>query len=128
MGSLRIAQISDMHINKKDFPVKGVFTRQNFFRVLNAKDMQKSDLIVLTGDLAYKENDKDYDWIKKQLDNRGIDYLIMPGNHDITTELAEVFHLKKDLHNGFLFYHKEISGYHLICLDSSRAYVPFYPA
>ena len=120
MSFLRIIQISDIHINKKDKTINGALTRRNFLNLINGIDFRNVDILVLSGDLAYRENDESYEWIKDQLNRLGIEYCILSGNHDKPRELAEVFGLKYQLRQGRLFYHKEIKGNYIFFLDSSK--------
>ncbi len=91
-SSLNIAHITDLHIAEDDSPVRNINVRQNFLRVLGSASSFRPDLIVLGGDLAAENGEVGaYQWIKSQLDNIEIPYLITPGNHDDVGNLASFF-------------------------------------
>ena len=84
-----IAQISDIHIGA-DY---GRFdTHGNFEKVLDDIRIRKDiNHIVITGDLADDNYLENYKWVKQKLDDLGIFYIILDGNHDDKNTLKQVF-------------------------------------
>lgn len=121
MSSFRICQITDIHITMKpDKTINGIDVISNFENILTEIVNYKPDLLVLTGDLCFSRNDKNvYSFIKGKLDSAGIPYCIIPGNHDKTAPLADVFNYALT-EKGNLYYVKDIDNYRLIFTDSSR--------
>ncbi len=116
-----ITLISDPHIAPPGEHPFGVDTRGLFTGALEFQSREKSDLLIITGDLSYRDGDESsYKWIKKQLDDNQTPYRIIGGNHDDSSVLARTFALEDHLHNSIeLYYEEKIPGHHLIYLDSS---------
>ncbi|TVR77411.1 MAG: metallophosphoesterase [Saprospirales bacterium] len=116
-----ITTITDLHIAPEGERPFDVDTRQNFLESLGMLVRDQSDLLVVKGDLSYRDADeKVYHWIREQLDQTKIPYRIIGGNHDDSSLLASVFGLEDHLHNSIeLYYEEKIPGHHLIYLDSS---------
>jgi 3',5'-cyclic-AMP phosphodiesterase len=116
----RIIQITDLHINKLGQSTDNVDTPQNFQKVLAEALTYKPDHIILTGDLCHQTPSKDiYFWFKDIMDTTKIPYDVIPGNHDNSELMAEVFGYPID--NYELYYQKIINGQQFLFLDSSRA-------
>ncbi len=126
MTTFRICQITDIHITfKKDKAIDGIDVVSNFERILTEIVQYSPDLLVLSGDLCFSRNDKQiYAYVKEKLDATGLDYCVMPGNHDKTMPLAEVFNYEPVY--GDLYYKRDIDGYRLIFTDSSRHKISSY--
>ena len=78
---LKIAQVTDIHIDETNEPSHGVDDREQFKAVLNRVSEFRPDLLVLSGDLSRNaEGLQAYNWIKTQLDTCSFDYAIIPGN------------------------------------------------
>lgn len=122
---LMIAQISDMHIGPTEAPYRGMPVRQQFLEVIKVLANKPLDLLVLSGDLAAMEGDKDiYLWIKQALMNFPCPYVVMAGNHDQVQEMVEVFNLpSSDVWKEMLCFSRTIKDKRLIFLDSSSKYL-----
>lgn len=116
-----ITTITDLHIAPEGERPFDVDTRKNFLEALQMQSRDKSDLLVIKGDLSYRDADEEvYHWIRQQLDETKIPYRIIGGNHDDSSLLASVFGLEEHLHNSIeLYYEEKVPGHHLIYLDSS---------
>ncbi len=120
--TFRIGIISDPHIASINEMPYGTNVRDNFLKAL--KDMLEAspDHIVITGDLCYREPDRNiYIWIKETLDQTSVPYSVIAGNHDNSALIAEVFNLKDNLINGELYYSKDLGNYQTIFLDTAKA-------
>lgn len=114
--------ISDPHIAPTDEMPFETNVRDNFLQAVKDLMSTEPDHIVITGDLCYREPDKNtYQWIKKILDDTSVPYSIISGNHDNPETIAEVFGLQKDLKKGELFYTRTLGPHNAIFLDTSRA-------
>ncbi|GJL72112.1 MAG: 3',5'-cyclic adenosine monophosphate phosphodiesterase CpdA [Nitrosomonas sp.] len=121
---LKIAQITDLHIGWEGEETYGVDVRQNFLSVLADLQTHKPDHLVVTGDLCYLDGRAGiYQWIKEKLDDTGLSYEVLSGNHDDPKILAEVFGLQSDLKDGELFYSRNWEDHHIIFLDTTTGVV-----
>lgn len=76
-----IAQLSDLHLsNQASF--------EQFLQVLHLAMTHTPDLLLLTGDLVNDGKKEHYDWLFDTLDQTGIPFLCMAGNHDVTVEIG----------------------------------------
>jgi Icc protein len=117
---MKIVQITDIHLAFSSELSRNVDVVQNFTDILVAVKLQKPDLIVLGGDLAYKEaNTEVYSWIKMQLDKTGIDYRVIPGNHDSSKLLSNAFGLNQYLQGSELYWQEDFGKKTLIFLDTA---------
>nr|MBS0037813.1 metallophosphoesterase [Saprospiraceae bacterium] len=117
-----VTQITDPHVAPEEERPFGVDTRARFLDSLELQKRENSSLLILTGDLCFRDGDKEtYEWMKVHLDALNIPYRILAGNHDDSTVLASVFHYGHALHpTNELFYDEKISGFHLLYLDSGE--------
>jgi Icc protein len=121
MSTLTIAQITDIHIGQEGEMPDGVDVRKNFLSVLAAAAAEKPEHIVLSGDLCAHTGDRAITaWVRDRLDETGIPYSVIGGNHDETAFIAEVFGLERDLHDGELYYELSLKGIPLVMLDTDR--------
>ncbi len=117
---LRIAHITDTHIAREGELIKGLDSRKKFQETLWQFQPDHIDLIILTGDLAYPEGDRDiYEWIRGELERTGIHYMITPGNHDDPSLMQEVFNLKDMPPKVILTGAVAMKGESLLFLDSA---------
>jgi Icc protein len=122
MGSVNIAQISDLHVAREGTDFRTVDTRANLLRVLADVDDHAPDYIVLSGDLCADKGDPAiYRWVKEKVEALGIPYFVMAGNHDESPMLATEFGVSSLLHDGELYYRQELSGEPAIFADTARA-------
>ncbi|OUD16255.1 metallophosphoesterase [Thioflexithrix psekupsensis] len=123
--SLRIAQISDTHIGASHEPYNGVDMRGQFQRVIAELARRPLDLLIISGDLALMDGEIEaYDWIKQQLADFPVPYLIMLGNHDRLETAMSVFNLpKEDVHHGEFYFYRQFNECHCLFLDTSSYYL-----
>ncbi len=119
-----IALLSDPHTGSaSEFPY-GIDLRRNFISVLKKITLREPDILLLGGDLCFKDPQTDtYRWQKEKLDETGIPYYIVAGNHDDSIELQAVFNHLPETIDGELYYEHHIEGHRLLFLDSSRGYL-----
>ena len=121
---MRIIQITDLHVGRSGENPFGVDVRANFRQVLNAACRTSPFCLVLSGDLCYDDGQAEiYRWIRQQLDQTGIPYEIMSGNHDDPVLLAQAFGREHLLKNKELFFVKELAGRPVIFLDTTPGIV-----
>ncbi|WP_236979371.1 metallophosphoesterase family protein [Membranihabitans maritimus] len=117
----RIIQVTDMHTGRDtDFPL-GVHLRNNIQNILEDVERINPNLIVFTGDFCLKEPDLNiYNWIKPQIENLGIPFEIISGNHDNTAMMTTAL-LGEDLTNekGEYYFSDKIQERQILYLDSS---------
>lgn len=120
---MQIAHLTDIHIAKEKEDTYGVDVRSNFLKTLDHIKSFSIDLMVITGDLSFRDAASSiYKWIKKHLDEMHIPYYLIPGNHDNAKMLSKIFHFEH--HEGQLFYKKIIAEKTFIFLDSSSYKLP----
>jgi len=116
-----LIQITDLHIGFENEDTNGVDVRNNFIRTLNAISKEQVDALIITGDLCYRQPEKEiYKWIKIQLDAINVPYYLISGNHDNAIWMCEIFGLN-DQTNEELFYHKKFENWDALFLDTSPA-------
>lgn len=97
--ALRVVQMTDLHLlADPEARFKGEDTRRRFLQALALTQQLAPDLLILTGDLAQDEAQDTYAWLHKQLQNSGLQWFWLPGNHD-----------RPELMQGFappVFYHQ----------------------
>ncbi len=118
---MRIAFITDMHLDAEGENPQGVDVRTNFLNALAFLDELKPNCVVLGGDICNTEGDRSiYEWVENQLKKLIIPYYIIPGNHDDAALMADVFHKGHDLHDDELYYALPLEGRPVLFLDSSK--------
>lgn len=117
---IRIAQVSDIHIGPTEGLVQDIDVRANFLKTLNAILEKAVDLVVISGDIAADRAEPEaYEWVASVLKEYPLPYVLMGGNHDRISTMAEFFEFGDDLKNGMLYFKRELKGHHLFFLDSS---------
>ena len=118
---MHLIQITDLHIGFEDEETNGVDVRNNFLKTLGAISKEQVDALIITGDLCYRAPEIEiYKWIKIQLDVINIPYYLIPGNHDDTEMMNEVFSLE-NIKNRELYYHKKFGNWDVLFLDTCPA-------
>jgi len=116
----RIAQISDIHISPDSLCRFEVDTRERFVNVIKNIEGCHPDLIVITGDLAYKYSEKEsYLWLKDFLREKSLNIIFIPGNHDSPKLISGIFSLGNDFKNGEIYFELQVEGFVLLFLDTS---------
>ena len=82
---MKAIQLTDTHIyGNPDTLLAGVNTRNTFSHVLNNVARESNiKLLILTGDISMDGSAASYAWVQKQLDDLGVRYFVIPGNHDV---------------------------------------------
>ncbi len=89
---MKIVQITDIHINKLFELTNEINVQNNFLTVLDNAMLERPDLVVLSGDLGHDDVQVDvYQWIKSEMDSRGVSYRVIGGNHDDVEKLTQVY-------------------------------------
>ncbi len=117
---MKIVQLTDLHIALEQEETLGVDVRANFLRVLPKVESLRPDLLVLSGDLAFRDAATEvYAWVKEKVDALGIPYELISGNHDEPVQLARAFGREDRLRNDKIFFSMEVKGYELQFLDTT---------
>jgi 3',5'-cyclic-AMP phosphodiesterase len=127
--SVRIAQISDLHIKPPDTLAYGrVDTAKALERCVAALNEFRPapDFVVISGDLADTPTSEEYDYLKRLLAPLKLPVAGIPGNHD-SRELMRAAFPQADyaVASGPLNQRIEIAGLDLVLLDSSVPGKPF---
>lgn len=121
---MKIIQLTDLHIGEADEFPQGVDVRSNFFGMLDLSLREKPDLLVLSGDLCYRDPSKEtYVWIKKVMADTGIPWQAIPGNHDDTDLMAEVFEWDDRVKDHCLDLRMDVGEWVVLFLDSGKGAV-----
>jgi 3',5'-cyclic-AMP phosphodiesterase len=121
---MRIVQLTDLHVGQEGEDTYGVDVRSNFRRILEKAKEYQPDLLVVSGDLCYRDGDAGiYRWIKAKLEKAGMPYFVMSGNHDDPRLLAEVFGLEAWLKDGELYFARRFNGRLILFMDTTTGLV-----
>lgn len=117
---MRIVQLTDLHIGLEGEDTHGVDVRGNFLQILGKAQAQRPDLLVISGDLCYRDGDaRIYAWIKGHLDQTGLPYEIMSGNHDDPALLARAFGREELLKGQELYFSRTYADRKILFLDTT---------
>ncbi len=113
---MRILQITDIHINKLFELTNQVNVIENFSAILESGMEYRPDLVVLTGDLGHNDLQINvYQWIKEQLQSRGVPYRVIGGNHDDASMMADVF---GDVQGTKLYFTYRVENFKFLFLNT----------
>jgi len=116
---MKIVQFTDIHIGVKHQKTRDVNVRRNLKKVLNAIASENADMVVLSGDLCFKEpRSVIYAWINRQLIKRSIDPIVMPGNHDDSVMLGQQF--KMPITGNEVYFDRQFGETRIVFLDTAR--------
>lgn len=93
MTSLRFAQLSDLHLYaQKDFVYHKHNTYQSFCQVIELlkNEIASLDFLLITGDMAARQEKEVYFHIDQILKPLAIPYYWLPGNHDSATLMQTI--------------------------------------
>ncbi len=117
---MRILQINDLHIAKEGEDSYGVDVRQNFLNMVERLRSIQADLLVINGDLCYRDGELEiYEWIKSQLKGISTSVAFTSGNHDDPEMMADVFDLGTHIHKGELYYRLTVNHKTCLFLDTT---------
>jgi Icc protein len=124
---MEIIQLTDQHLGREGEDTYGIDVRANFLKALHIIEEQQPDCLVLTGDMCYRDPEREiYIWAKQQLDKLSVPFEIISGNHDDPVMMADVFGLNEVLKQDGIYYTKEIAGEPILFLETSPAEI--FPA
>ena len=113
--------ITDLHTGQEGELAHNIDLRQNFADTLTAITKQPYDYLVIGGDLClFEGNAQIYQWQKEQLDRLAKPYFIIPGNHDDTIILSEMFSHLPLVGEAEIYYEVLIDGQTFLFLDTAR--------
>jgi Icc protein len=115
-----LAQLTDLHIAGEGERPYDVDVRGRFRAVLSDIHRYSPDVLIISGDLCYREGTPGiYRWIRNQLSSWECPVCLLPGNHDDTLAMAEVFDFRRDLHGSRLYYRMDFAGVPAFFLDTA---------
>ena len=121
---MRIVQITDLHVGREGEDTYGVDVRSNFLKILEATQEKEPHYLVISGDLCYRDGDADiYEWIKGKVEQTGIPYEIMSGNHDDPVMMANTFGRANLLKGKELYFKRYFEGRPVLFLDTTPGVV-----
>lgn len=113
---MKIVQITDIHINKLFELTNEINVQDNFRYVLDDAMKELPDLFVLSGDLGHLDVQLDvYQWIKSEMQSRGVPFRVIGGNHD---EIGKLTHAFSDIQGDLPYYSMTMDGYKLLFLNT----------
>ncbi len=115
--------MTDLHIAPLHSPtIMDIDVWGQFRRVLAEAKSYKPDLLVISGDLCYQSGDAAiYRWIKRELEQSAMDFLVIAGNHDDSKLMASIFGLPANLSTEECYYSKQYPVGKILFLDSGKA-------
>jgi len=121
---MRILQINDLHVAKEGEESFGVDVRNNFLRIVERLKAARADLLVINGDLCFRDGEREiYEWIKQHLSEIDLPIAYTSGNHDDPALMAKVFNLNGSLKEKELYYARKIDGQTCLFLDTTTRIV-----
>lgn len=119
---MKIAFITDLHIDVNGVYPLGLDTRTQFIQTLDHASAQGYEVLVLGGDLCHKTGNKEiYQWVRAEALGRFATVWPIPGNHDDPEMMAEEFGLESSLQEAELYYSRRFGDVEFIFLDTSSA-------
>lgn len=118
--NMKIIQITDLHIDKENENPFDIDVRKNLLDTLDSIRSYEPDHLVLTGDLCCIDGQTEiYQWIHAVMENFGVPYDVIAGNHDDSLMIAESFQRTSLLNGKEFYFAKRIGKYPCLFLDSS---------
>ena len=120
---MRILHLTDLHIGEEGEDTYGVDVRANFLDILSKIPLMQPDLLVVTGDLCFRDGQENiYRWIKGQLETTGIPFRIISGNHDEPVAMAQAFGIGGQLKGNELYFEEDWKGEKFLFLDTTYGF------
>lgn len=89
---MRIIQLTDIHLGLPGEETRGVDTRKNYLDVLAEIRSLVPDLLVISGDICYKEPHQEiFDWVDESLQDFPYPVRMIAGNHDDIDMFSEQY-------------------------------------
>ncbi|MBN4071449.1 metallophosphoesterase [Crocinitomix catalasitica] len=117
---IKIAHITDLHLDEKFHVEQGIEGRGNLSRILDDVQTKGITEVVFTGDIGTPESNQ---WVFDQLRNRGLNFQITLGNHDIYTDAVKALYPNILSWQDELYFAESIDGYRCIYLDTSKSII-----
>lgn len=117
---MRIAHITDLHLDEAFQIENGVATRDNFLTVLKDLQSRNIDQIVCAGDIGTPES---HTWLFQQLRDFGLPFRIILGNHDSFHDVCQHYDVESKSNVNELYYAEENKHYKYLFLDTSTCKV-----
>ncbi len=115
---IRIAQITDIHLDEK-YPFEhGVKADANWINILNDISKREIDQIIFTGDIGSKESNR---WFFNSLKKFTAKFKFTLGNHDTFPIIKDYYNMKQNHGRSELFYSIEEEYFKFVFMDSSSA-------
>jgi len=111
-----IAHITDTHLGDPTVLDRGINPKKNLKAVLENIALDKFDDLVITGDLAVKE---DLEWLFTKLEDYKPGFKITLGNHDVFKDVIPYYNSTRSQSETELYYTQEDEFYKYIYMDSS---------
>ena len=121
---MQIAIFSDPHTTEEGLHPFEIDVRQNFLDIVSQIQAANPDFLIITGDLCFKEGSEAvYRWQKQILDQTGIPYFLIPGNHDNTELMTKLFDHLPPMVDQELYYEARLNDESILFLDSAKGYL-----
>ncbi len=119
--TMRITQITDLHIAPQGERPYGIDVRAQLDWALNRTRELRPDRMVVSGDLCFQEGEAEvYQLLKSELDRLDIPYDVISGNHDDASQMARIFGQKPTVSDVTeVFYRREWEGRPILFLDTT---------
>jgi Icc protein len=111
-----LAQITDLHIDNTVPELSHIDARANALAVLDSLQKQGVRQLALTGDHA--ETYQGTEWFLEQVEQRGFQYRVILGNHDVFEP-----YLERNLLQPHPYFFEEMEGFRIFFLDSGNYWV-----
>jgi len=118
---MQLAFITDLHVDKAfEYPF-GIDTRENLKRILNAISKSPAEELIIGGDLCYRSPEPEiYEWIFEELNQFGMPYHIIAGNHDDATMMSKIGGFDALLNGTELYFARRFKHHLALFLDTSQ--------
>ena len=115
---MKIAQVTDLHLDDFMTNSSGVNGRGNFTTILDAIEEQGIRDLVVTGDLGIPNS---LSWLFDTIEERGIKSLYVLGNHDKLEDIQHRPEISNFIKPDGLYYKAAVGDVSCLFLDSSHA-------
>ena len=118
---MKCIQFTDIHVGLEGEYTHDVDVRANLHRILEAIGRERPDVVVLTGDLCFKDPlEEIYIWLVQIFEEHQINPLIIPGNHDDRMMVRRHFNIPGTSQKQ-IYYAQHWEGFPVLFLDTSDA-------
>ena len=117
----RIAFVTDLHIDNDSTHTLGINTQKNFEATLKYIKSREYNSVVLGGDLCNKMGESFiYAYVKEKMEELGLPYFYIAGNHDDSQLLANVMDHTDRLVGDELYFKNNTPQGSMFFLDTSK--------